>query len=116
MKVSHEVDKRPTLNKQRLIRRIGQQTHLPNALLSDTMDAFIEIVTDELGSGGRVEIANFLILEARARTRVRIARIQPSSQFTLTPIRETFYTIRCRPGQHLRQRLRALSKTKTRGQ
>ncbi len=101
--------KPPTLTKQQIARRIGQRTRLSNQITAEVVDALIEIMANQLAAGGRIEIANFLTLDVQARTRlVKIAE-ESDNEHLFDPAIETFFVLKCRPGKHLRVRLRKLA-------
>ena len=52
-----------TLTKNKMIREIGQRTRLKNRDVQAMLEALIDVWTDELVSGGRVELENFFVLE-----------------------------------------------------
>ena len=100
----------PTLTKQRIARQLGQRTRLPNRTTSEVMEVLIEILADQIAAGGRIEIANFLTLDVRARSRVvNTDEDWDNNGQLFEPHTETFYLLRCRPGKTLRARLHSLS-------
>jgi nucleoid DNA-binding protein len=54
-----------TLTKNKMIREIGQRTRLKNRDVQLMLEALIEVWTEELVSGGRIELENFLVLETQ---------------------------------------------------
>ncbi len=106
---------RQSLNKQRLIRRIGQQTRLSNAQVTEAVESLVAIMMAELGSGGRIEIANFLVLETQTRTRLLTRHRATTDEPLISPIADTYCTLKCRPGKHLRARLHELSRKLPKG-
>lgn len=100
----------PTLTKQQLARRIGQRTRLPNRTTSEVLEALIEIMADQLAAGGRIEIANFLTLDVKTRTRLVPESEESDNEQLFAPFTETFLVLKCRPGKRLRARLRTLAR------
>lgn len=54
-----------TLNKNNTIREIGQRTRLSNRDIQLVLETLIEVWTEELVKGGKVELEHFLVLEAQ---------------------------------------------------
>lgn len=93
-----------TLNKQRIIRLVGQRTRLSNRITALIIDEVIRLLTEEIATGRRAEIENFLTLQVQTRTRKR--RIGEDDLPGGT-VDETIYTLKCRPGKRLRMLMRA---------
>ena len=107
---------RPTLTKQRLAREMGRRTNLTNKQADVALTAMIAILSEQLTTGGRVELTNFLTMEIRPYTRLAA----DSSFWHTSPRNEAgvaiLYVLRCRPGKRLRIALRTLSLSKSQGQ
>lgn len=54
-----------TLTKNKMVREIGQRTRLKNRDIQAMLEALVEIWTEELVSGGRIELENFMVLETQ---------------------------------------------------
>jgi nucleoid DNA-binding protein len=54
-----------TLTKNKMIREIGQRTRLKNRDVQVMLEALIEVWTEELVSGGRIELENLFVLETQ---------------------------------------------------
>lgn len=54
-----------TLTKNKMIREIGRRTRLKNREVQVMLEALIEVWTEELVAGGKIELENFLVLEAQ---------------------------------------------------
>lgn len=54
-----------TLNKNRMIREIGRRTRLKNRDVQFMLEALIDVWTEELIAGGKIELENFLVLETQ---------------------------------------------------
>lgn len=52
-----------TLDKNKTISEVGRRTRLRNHEVQRMFEALIEVWTEELAAGGRIEIQNFLVLE-----------------------------------------------------
>jgi nucleoid DNA-binding protein len=54
-----------TLTKNKMIREIGRRTRLKNRAVQVMLEALIEVWTEELASGGRIELENLFVLETQ---------------------------------------------------
>ena len=54
-----------TLTKKAMVRAIGRRTRLRNYDVQRMLEALIEVWSEELASGGRIELQNFLVLEVQ---------------------------------------------------
>jgi nucleoid DNA-binding protein len=54
-----------TLTKNKMVREIGRRTRLKNHDVQAMIEALVEVWTDELVGGGRIELENFLVLEIK---------------------------------------------------
>ena len=61
-----------TMNRKTTIREIGRRTRLKNRDVQVMLETLIEVWTEELIRGGRVEIENFAVLEMTERRRIRV--------------------------------------------
>jgi nucleoid DNA-binding protein len=52
-----------TLTKNKMVREIGRQTRLKNRDVQAMLETLVEVWTQELINGGRIELEGFLILE-----------------------------------------------------
>lgn len=103
------VSDRPTLTRQRLVRAIGQRTRQPNHAVEVMLEALIQLVSDQLAEGGRLELENFITLDIMCRKRLATEQAFWNDRLsTDTPFHKVC-TLRCRPSKHLRARLKALS-------
>src|SRR5258706_12663746 len=55
--------RRATVNKRDTIAAIGKKTRLRNHDVQQVVETLLEVWTEELAAGGRLEIQNFLVLE-----------------------------------------------------
>lgn len=54
-----------TLTKNQMVREIGRRTRLKNRDVQLMLETLIEVWTEELISGSRIELENFLVLETK---------------------------------------------------
>ena len=54
-----------TLNKNKMIREIGRRTRLKNREVQLVLETLIDVWTEELVAGGKIELENFLVLETQ---------------------------------------------------
>lgn len=54
-----------TLTKNKMIREIGQRTRLKNREVQVMLEALIDVWTEELVAGGRIELENLFVLEVQ---------------------------------------------------
>lgn len=54
-----------TLTKKKMISEIGRRTRLKNHDVQTMLEALVEIWTEEMVNGGRIELENFFVLEVR---------------------------------------------------
>ncbi len=60
-----------SLNKKTMIREIGRRTRLKNHEVQAVIETLIDVWTEELVRGGRIEIENFIALYVDS-TRLRV--------------------------------------------
>jgi len=54
-----------TLTKNKLVSEIGRRTRLKNRDVQAMLESLVEVWTEELVSGGRIELENFIVLETQ---------------------------------------------------
>ncbi len=54
-----------TLTKNIMVREIGRRTRLKNREVQVMLEALVEVWAEELVAGGKIELENFLVLEAQ---------------------------------------------------
>ena len=54
-----------SLDKNKTIAEVGRRTRLRNHDVQKMLEALIEVWSDELADGGRIELENFLVLEVK---------------------------------------------------
>ena len=57
------------MNKRDTITAIGQKTRMRNYEVQKVVEALLDVWTEELVDGGRIEIQNFLVLELQTTRR-----------------------------------------------
>jgi nucleoid DNA-binding protein len=98
--------KPPTLTKQQIIRSIGRHTGVRDSEVAVVIESLIQVLTDQLAAGGRVEIQNFLVME------IQTYRRQPpqASVGTSIPPPITYHSLKVRPGKKLRSYLKTIQR------
>jgi len=54
-----------SLNKNKMVREIGRRTRLKNRDVQLMLETLIDVWTEELVSGGKIELENFFVLETQ---------------------------------------------------
>jgi nucleoid DNA-binding protein len=54
-----------SLDKNKTIAEVGRRTRLRNHDVQKMLEALVEVWTEELADGGRIELENFLVLEVK---------------------------------------------------
>ncbi|MBE2184453.1 MAG: HU family DNA-binding protein [Anaerolineae bacterium] len=54
-----------TLTKNKMVREIGRRTRLKNRDIQAMLETLMEVWTEELVSGGRIELENYFVLETQ---------------------------------------------------
>jgi len=54
-----------TLTKNKMVREIGRRTRLKNHDVQAMLEALVDVWTEELVTGGRIELENFIVLETQ---------------------------------------------------
>lgn len=85
-----------SLNKKSMVREIGRRTRLTNRDVQAVIETLIDVWTEELVSGGRIELEGFCTLTIQRRE-----RIHPRTKEVLYRSR-----VLMRAGKHLQARLR----------
>ncbi len=94
-----------TLDKNKTVSAIGRRTRLRNHDVQRMFEALIEVWTEELASGGRIEIQNFLVLEVKQVDRGENAgKLLVGGKLRRAPRR--IRQLMARPGRRLRSRLK----------
>lgn len=54
-----------TLTKKKMVREIGRRTRLTNREVKEVVETLIDVWTETLVAGERIEIQNFIVLEVK---------------------------------------------------
>ena len=84
-----------SLNKKTMVREIGRRTRLSNRDVERVIETLVEVWTEELVSGGRIEIEHFMVLEMQIIERYR------DNPF----LRTRFRQVKLRASKALREKL-----------
>lgn len=84
-----------SLNRKKMVREIGRRTRLSNRDVERVIETLVEVWTEELVSGGRIELEHFMVLETQ-----RVERCRDDSV-----LRRTFRVVKLRASQALRDKL-----------
>lgn len=63
-----------SLNKKTMVREIGRRTRLTNRDVQAVLETLIDVWTEELVAGGRIELENFFVLSVRETNPKQIDR------------------------------------------
>ncbi len=92
-----------TLTKNRMVREVGRRTRLRNHDVQRVVEELIEVCSEELAAGGRIELENFLVLEVQ-----RIDRGERRGMLSTGEPRRVICRLVARPSKQLRERLQKL--------
>ena len=93
------------MNKRDTIAAIGQKTRLRNHDIQQVVETLLEVWTEELAAGGRIEIQNFLVLETNIQQRHgELGTLTSGGRVLKVPTQRT--QLRVRVSKYLRARLR----------
>jgi nucleoid DNA-binding protein len=88
------------LTKNKMVSEIGRRTRLRNHDVQRMLEALIEVWSEELASGGRIELQDFLVLEVQ-----RIDRGERRGMLSSGVPRRIIHRLVVRPSKQLRQKL-----------
>ncbi len=88
------------LTKNKMVSEMGRRTRLRNHDVQRMLEALIEVWTEELASGGRIELENFLVLEVQ-----RIDRGERRGMLSTGQPRQVIHRLVVRPSKRLKARL-----------
>ena len=89
-----------SLTKNRMVSEIGRRTRMRNHDVQRMLEALIEVWTEELASGGRIELENFLVLEVQ-----RIDRGERRGMLSTGEPRRVIWRVVVRPSKSLKARI-----------
>ncbi len=75
-----------SLNKKKMVSEIGRSTRIRNRDVQAVIEALIEVWTEELVSGGRIELEGFCVLEVQTIER-QSNRLLPARRFRRVTVR-----------------------------
>ena len=75
-----------SLNRKKMVREIGRRTRLPNRDVERVIETLVEVWTEELVSGGRIELEHFLVLDVHTVER-GTSRLLPARRFRRVTVR-----------------------------
>jgi nucleoid DNA-binding protein len=84
-----------TMTRNSTVRAIGQRTRLKNRDVQLMLETLVEVWTEELVSGGRIELEHFMVIDVRVVEGYR----------NMTFSRQTFRQIKLRASKALREKL-----------
>ena len=84
-----------SLNKKTMMREIGRRTRLSNRDVQRVIETLVDVWTEELISGGRIEIEHFMVLE------MQVVELNRDNPF----LRRTFQQIKLRASKALKEKL-----------
>lgn len=88
------------LTKKAMVSEIGRRTRMRNHDVQRVIEALIDVWTEELTSGGRIELENFLVLEVQ-----RIDRGERRGMLSTGQPRQIIHRLIVRPSKKLRKML-----------
>ena len=88
------------LTKNKMVGEIGRCTRLHNHDVQRMLEALIDVWTEELASGGRIELQNFLVLEVQ-----RIDRGERRGMLSTGEPRRVVHRLVVRPSKKLKMRI-----------
>jgi nucleoid DNA-binding protein len=88
------------LTRKSMVSEIGRRTRLRNHDVQRVVETLIDVWTEELASGGRIEIENFLVLEVQ-----RIDRGEQRGMLSSGQPRRVIHRLMVRPSKKLKARL-----------
>lgn len=91
------------LTKNKMVSEIGRRTRLRNHDVQRILETLIDVWFEELASGGRIELENFLVLEVQ-----RIDRGERRGMLNTGQPRRVIHRLMVRPSKRLRSRLKNL--------
>lgn len=92
-----------TLTKNRMVSEIGRRARLRNHDVQRMLEALVDVWFEELASGGRIELQNFLILEVK-----RIDRGERRGMLSSGEPRRVIHRLVVRPSKQFREKIRKL--------
>jgi nucleoid DNA-binding protein len=88
------------LTKNKMVSEIGRRTRLRNHDVQRILETLIDVWFEELASGGRIELENFLVLEVQ-----RIDRGERRGMLSTGEPRRVVHRLVVRPSKKLKMRI-----------
>ncbi len=88
------------LTKNKMVSEIGRRTRLRNHDVQRMLEALVDVWFEELASGGRIELQNFLVLEVQ-----RIDRGERRGMLSSGEPRRVIHRLVVRPSKTLKARI-----------
>ena len=88
------------LTKNKMVSEIGRRIRMRNHDVQRVIEALIDVWAEELASGGRIELENFLVLEVQ-----RIDRGEQRGMLSSGQPRRVIHRLMVRPSKRLKARL-----------
>jgi nucleoid DNA-binding protein len=88
------------LTKRTMVSEIGRRTRLRNHDVQRVIETLIQVWTEELASGGRIELQDFLVLEVQ-----RIDRGERRGMLSTGQPRRIIHRLIVRPSKKLKARM-----------
>lgn len=88
------------LTKNKMVSEIGRRTRLRNHDVQRILETLIDVWFEELASGGRIELENFLVLEVQ-----RIDRGERRGMLSTGEPRRVVHRLVARPSKKLKMRI-----------
>jgi nucleoid DNA-binding protein len=88
------------LTKNKMVSEIGRRTRLRNHDVQRILETLIDVWFEELASGGRIELENFLVLEVQ-----RIDRGEQRGMLSTGEPRRVVHRLVVRPSKKLKMRI-----------
>jgi nucleoid DNA-binding protein len=88
------------LTKKSMVSEIGRRTRMRSHDVQRVIETLIDMWTEELASGGRIELENFLVLEVQ-----RIDRGEQRGMLSSGQPRRVIHRLMVRPSKKLKTRL-----------
>jgi len=95
-----------SLDKNKTVAEVGRRTRLRNHDVQKMIEALVEVWSEELANGRRIELENFLVLEVKTADRGKQARgLLVGRKLPQAP--RSIRKLIVRPSKSLKQRLRS---------
>ncbi len=94
------------MNKRDTIAAVGKKTRLRNHDVQQVVETLLEVWTEELAAGGRIEIQNFLVLEVQTIRRKGSLGILLNPEGHAAKIPAIQKRVRVSASKYLRRRIR----------